>query len=118
MYSRLIAIALFAGACSGSVPDTSESLPGSSGRVLTAEEQLEIANAERRWNDRRPASYTYEVRVRCICPRKAGPWAEITVVGDSVVNTKPLRSDPGDLEQLSGLTWPTVPRLFETARTA
>lgn len=118
MHSRLIAVALFTVACSGSVPGTSEGLPESSGRVLSAQEQLELANAERRWNERRPASYTYEVRVRCICPREAGPWTEVTVVGDSVVNTKPLSSDPGDLEQVSGLIWPTVPGLFEKVRTA
>ena len=102
--SHLIAIALVAGACSKS--------------PLSKQERIEIDRAEERWNERRPASYTYEVRVICICPQEPGGWTEVKVVGDSVVSSKSLGPAAGGLEAQQKNSWWSVTRLFETVRTA
>ena len=104
MVIRLIVVALVVGACSQSPVGTHEA--------------LEIARAEQRWTDHRPASYTYEVRVSCFCPPQLGGWTEVSVVGDAVVSVKSLTPALGHLEPLQLSAWPTVPRLFEVVKAA
>jgi len=99
-----LTIALVVGACSES--------------PLSTHETLEITRAEQRWNERRPPSYSYGVRVSCFCAPQLGRWTEVTVVGHAVVSVKPLTAVLGGPEPLPVNAWPTVPRLFEILKTA
>src|SRR5690349_9312849 len=74
----------------------------------------DLARAERRWNQKRPASYTIEGRISCFCDPVIHYWTRITVRNDQVVAQEWAEPVPAVYQMVSLVQWSTVPGLFTT----
>ena len=75
-------------------------------------ERREIERARALWEQKRPASYTFEARISCFCDPAIAVWTELLVNGDQVMSVRPLQPLPSGLSGSKPEQWHTVNALF------